>query len=489
MENNKKIIVPTIVAVVTLILLVFGATYAYFTVGTTNNFGTKELNANIQDMAASVVLEQVESTLSLDVTRAMMSEDNAGTTYYASGSSTPANIAKMSVAGEGRYACDYTLSVTKSASSSENDLYEAIQGMSQMYGNASLILNGTHYDFYTSYLFPLTYSGTMYNITKDTPQYITANISIRNANSNQNALKGKDITLTIAVTEFDCYLQEVDDSAPIYAIYDESAYTLAFYQNNDEVNVGDTYDGYTVTEVYTNLNNTNYTSIEDVPWYKEDVSYLLIANVTIEEIIQPLNTAYWFAGIADTVFNLENLDTSQVENMEGMFYQSNSGATKFEADLSNFDTSNVTDMSHMFYGAGEVNGFLVSGLEKWDTSKVEDMSYMFCGAGSYGGINSNISTWNTSNVTDMSHMFEDAGADDSIFIIGDITRREITANGKTYIAWDTSKVTNMNRMFANVAPNADYSLNLTSWQVPLVTNYTDFNLGVESKITPPTWVN
>jgi len=86
-------------------------------------------------------------------------------------------------------------------------------------------------------------------------------------------------------------------------------------------------------------------------------------------------------------------------------------------------------------------------------------------------------------------MFEDAGADDSIFIIGDITRREITANGKTYIAWDTSKVTNMNRMFANVAPNADYSLNLTSWQVPLVTNYTDFNLGVESKITPPTWVN
>ena len=88
MENNKKILIPTIIAVVTLILLVFGATYAYFTVGSTNNFGTKNLSATIEGMAEDIILQQVENELSLDVTRVQMSEDNAGTTYYASGSST-----------------------------------------------------------------------------------------------------------------------------------------------------------------------------------------------------------------------------------------------------------------------------------------------------------------------------------------------------------------------------------------------------------------
>jgi len=126
MENNKKILVPTIVAVATLVLLVFGATYAYFTIGSTNNFGTKELNATVEDVADAVVLEQVENELSLSITRTMMDGFNVGTYYYASGSDTPANIAKMSVAGDGIYKCNYKLTITKSASSTANDLYKAI---------------------------------------------------------------------------------------------------------------------------------------------------------------------------------------------------------------------------------------------------------------------------------------------------------------------------------------------------------------------------
>ena len=56
--------------------------------------------------------------------------------------------------------------------------------------------------------------------------------------------------------------------------------------------------------------------------------------------------------------------------------------------------------------------------------------------------------------------------------------------------WDTSKVTNMKRMFAGVGYNdSDYSLDLSSWRVPLVTTYTDVNKGVESKIIAPVWVN
>ena len=48
----------------------------------------------------------------------------------------------------------------------------------------------------------------------------------------------------------------------------------------------------------------------------------------------------------------------------------------------------------------------------------------------------------------------------------------------------------MNRMFEGFGYNdSDYSLNLSMWIVPLVTTYTDFNKGVESKVIAPTWVN
>jgi len=495
MENNKKILIPTIVAVATLVLLVFGATYAYFTVGSTNNFGTKELNATLEDMADAVVLEQVESTLSLNVTRAMMSEDNSGTTYYASGSSTPANIAKISTSGEGMYACTYTIKVTKSASSAENDLYTAIQGMSQMYGNASLILNGKHYDFLSTNLFPITHIGTIHGITEDTPQYITANMLIKNSIANQNELKGKDITLTFEVTEFNCYLDEY--SVPIYAIYEE-AYpgddhregTLAFYQNNDEVNVGDTYDGYTVTEVYKNLNNTNYKNASEVPWNSLISSESNLIALTFEDVISPESTAYWFANSMLCDYDFGNLDTSRVTDMSHMF-ESAQCSYNFGVDLSQFDTSNVTDMSYMFYASGPFD-FSVN-LSSWDTSKVTNMSNMFKYAASDGRFSIDISTWDTSNVTNMESMFECVACNDfddyDYFYIGDITRKEVTSNGKTYIAWDTSKVVNMGSMFSGAGEYFDYTLNLTSWQVPLVTNHTNFNKGVESKITAPNWVN
>jgi len=228
MENNKKILIPTIVAVATLVLLVFGATYAYFTVGSTNNFGTKELNATLEDMADAVVLEQLENELSLDVTRVQMSEANAGTTYYASGSSIPTNIAKISTTGEGIFKCTYKITITKSASSEENDLYKNI--IYHGYENtAYLQVNMFEYQFYdphycsegcandecTEFMyfceelpseFPITYNGSTYGITKDSPQYITTNLAIKNKNYNQSALKGNDITLTYNISNFECNL-------------------------------------------------------------------------------------------------------------------------------------------------------------------------------------------------------------------------------------------------------------------------------------------
>jgi len=209
MENNKKILVPTIIAVATLVLLVVGATYAYFTTTSTNRFGTKELNASLEDMADAVVLEQLENELSLNVTRAMMSEDNAWNVYFASGNYVPANIAKISVTGDGTYKCDYKITVTKSASSIENDLYETFKNKSE-YGTEILFyLDNVVYDLgYEENLFPLTYESTMYNITNENPKYITSNLGIENTDYEQNFIKGKDITLTYSISDFECELSE-----------------------------------------------------------------------------------------------------------------------------------------------------------------------------------------------------------------------------------------------------------------------------------------
>ena len=43
MKENKKVIVPIILGVFALVVLVIGATYAYFTVSAPNNFGTKTI--------------------------------------------------------------------------------------------------------------------------------------------------------------------------------------------------------------------------------------------------------------------------------------------------------------------------------------------------------------------------------------------------------------------------------------------------------------
>ncbi len=76
-----------------------------------------------------------------------------------------------------------------------------------------------------------------------------------------------------------------------------------------------------------------------------------------------------------TIIGLENIDTSNVTNMQEMFYAC---AQLTKLDVSNFNTSNVINMSSMFNGAGMRNSNfeLILG-EKFDTSKVTNMTYMF----------------------------------------------------------------------------------------------------------------
>ena len=194
------------------------------------------------------------------------------------------------------------------------------------------------------------------------------------------------------------------------------------------------------------------------------------------ETIRGLDMSYYFAGLImlDNI-SFDNLDTSEVVNMNSMFAYSGYNSTTFKLDLGDkFDTSKVTNMYGMFYKTGyDSTEFTLDLGDKFDTSKVTNMSGMFYET----GVKSSMFTldlvekFDTSNVIDMSGMFYSTAAYNTEFTLdlGDKfdTSNVITMYGMFYLTghystefmldlgdkFDTSSVTNMNSMFYGIAAN------------------------------------
>ena len=107
----------------------------------------------------------------------------------------------------------------------------------------------------------------------------------------------------------------------------------------------------------------------------------------------------WFKDMTNltTIEGWENLNTSHVTNMRGLFY----GCSKLTSvDLSHFNTNDVTDMGYMFYGC---NGLTSLDLSSFITFRVSSMYAMFerC-----SGLTSlDLSNFDTSRVLEMDEMF------------------------------------------------------------------------------------
>ena len=173
---------------------------------------------------------------------------------------------------------------------------------------------------------------------------------------------------------------------------------------------------------------------------KLDLSNFDTSNVT--------NMAGMFTNSSATEINLSNLNTSKVTQIYGMFNKSQ--ATTL--DLSGFDTSNVTDMSEMFYGSKAT----ILDLSSFDTSNVTNMSYMFKNS---QATTLDLSGFDTSNVTNMSYMFKNSQAttldvssfDTSKVIVMSNMFSGSQATTLDVSSFDTSSVTDMRYMFYNSA--------------------------------------
>ena len=177
---------------------------------------------------------------------------------------------------------------------------------------------------------------------------------------------------------------------------DETTLTF-YYDNNRSSRNGKTWG---IDEKKTKVRNYNEIAPAWTGFYissDNDVVTKVVFDVSFKNF-RPTTTKRWFFYLhLISIEGIENLNTSEVTDMSGMFH----GCSRLtELNVSNFNTSAVTDMSDMFFGC---SGLTELNLSNFNTSAVTNMSNMF---GICSGLKElNVSNFNTSAVTNMSYMF------------------------------------------------------------------------------------
>ena len=182
-------------------------------------------------------------------------------------------------------------------------------------------------------------------------------------------------------------------------------------------------------------------------WYGAAKSVQRVVFNPTFSLARPVSTASWFSQMESIteIEGLQYLNTSEVTEMDYMFYQCKSLTS---LDVSLFDTSNATKMDGMFSSCISLNNLDVT---HFDTSKVTRMQFMFNNCTALTSLD--VSHFNTSEVTLMLQMF--GGCEN-------LTNLDVSH-------FDTSKVTDMSWMFYNCANLT--SLDVSHFDTSNVTNF------------------
>ena len=124
---------------------------------------------------------------------------------------------------------------------------------------------------------------------------------------------------------------------------------------------------------------------------------------------RPTDCSGWFADMENlqTVEGIEYLNTSEVTDMNSMFFRCKKLTS---LDLSNFDTRKVTNMNNMFSQCYQLTSLDIS---NFDTQQVTDMSYLFYGTKL---ASLDLSNFNTRQVTNVERMFSGCTELQSVYL-------------------------------------------------------------------------
>ena len=153
--------------------------------------------------------------------------------------------------------------------------------------------------------------------------------------------------------------------------------------------------------------------------------------------------------------DLNDIDTSAITVMSGLFHTSN-----FKGDISNWDVSNVQYMDNMFFGCKEFNGNICH----WNVSNVTSMNGMFASCSKF---NCDISNWDVSNVTDMGGLFCRCNSFNQ-----DISK------------WKVDQVKNMINLFRECSK---FDQDISKWRVSRDCEKDDIFLKCPLQKHPPKW--
>ena len=123
---------------------------------------------------------------------------------------------------------------------------------------------------------------------------------------------------------------------------------------------------------------------------------------------RPTSCYYWFCNCSELtdIEGIENLNTENVTNMRGMFFNCPNLSS---LDLTNFSTGNVTDMNAMF-GYCQLSSL---DLTSFNTANVTNMYMMFISCQNLSSLD--LTSFNTANVTEMNFIFQGCSALTTIY--------------------------------------------------------------------------
>lgn len=224
---------------------------------------------------------------------------------------------------------------------------------------------------------------------------------------------------------------EADNSeAEIKAWYDSATKTVYWYSASEKV--------------YLNPDCTNmfayFTGMTDVDLSSFDTSE-----------VENMNSMFYF-NFALEKLDVSGFDTGRVKNMSAMF--DNLTSLK-ELNITNFGTSNVETMQNMFYNMNKVKNIDVS---HFDTRNVKNMEGMFSFMTNLKVLD--LSNFNTSRVTIMRDMFTATTTLQSLDLSSFDTRNVTDMTSMFYYmislkalnvtSFNTENVENMSNMFAHM---------------------------------------
>ncbi len=213
-ENRKKILIGSIVAVITLVIVVAGATYAFFSLNVSGD--ATNTNVDIETGSADLVsIQKGAENMHINLSVSDMAKNNPNKAYYATDTEdnyklteSDGTLTFATVAGTNKEESDCTAKVTITMDISKDSMGEVLTS-----GDATLHLENGEYKEDIDLSSLLTEGGDS-SVTKEIdlvltvsasdPSIIKGYLKVNNTGSDQSYLAGKELNITITVDNLVC---------------------------------------------------------------------------------------------------------------------------------------------------------------------------------------------------------------------------------------------------------------------------------------------